>query len=103
MNGQKAQLDTEKHDNRMIMLLIVLVRNVNHGRDRNGNTSKKIYLEAKKKYRRAVSQGKCKAGKDLKMYCRGMIRKLMCLRLKRGWLKLIRILVVGNDNMYGDR
>ena len=33
-------------------------------------------------------------GKDLKMLCSGKFRNAMCLRLQRGWSKLIRVLLV---------
>ena len=48
-DGQKVQLGIEKKDGRMIMLVIVLVRNVNCGRSGNRNTSKEKYLESKQK------------------------------------------------------
>ena len=54
--------------------------------------SKEKYLEAKK----TVCQAKCKKqkGKDLETLFSEMIRNGPCLRLKRGWPKLIKILLV---------
>ena len=41
--------------------------------------------------------------KDLKMLCSGMIRNAICLRLQRGWSKLIRILLVSKIFIDGKR
>ena len=59
---------------------------------KQGNICREKYLEAKK----TACQAKCKKhkGKDLETLCSGMIRNAMCLRLQRGWSKLIRILLV---------
>ena len=53
MDGQKAQLDIKKHGGRMTVLVIVLVRSQNYGRNgwKQGNSSKEKYLEANKKAR----------------------------------------------------
>lgn len=48
VDGQKTQLDIKKDRGGIIMLVKVLVRNGNHGRSGNGNTSKEKYLETKK-------------------------------------------------------
>lgn len=53
---------------------------------KQGNTTNKKYLEAKKKAERAVCQTKYKHElKDFITLCRGMIRNVMSLRYQRRW------------------
>ena len=74
-------------------LILWVTENHKLGKEwKQGNTCKEKYLEVKK----TVCLAKCKnqKGKDLETLCSGMIRNVMCLRLQRGWSKLIRILLM---------
>ena len=62
----------------MMMPLILLVRSINYGRSGNGNTNKEKYLEANKKARRA---GRPIVYQKKNIFCRVMVRNVMCLRL----------------------
>lgn len=74
-----------KHGSGMVMLVIMLGRKPLKDW-KQGNTTNKKYLEAKKKAERAVCQTKYKHElKDFITLCRGMIRNVMCLRYQRRW------------------
>ena len=98
MDGQKVQLDIEKHGGGMMMLLKELLRSGNYGRsgNRERQVRRNIYKNKKRLVELFTRPNTKHKGKDSETLYGRMIRNVIFVRFQRGWSKLIKILLVGS-------